>query len=366
MSKKNKTKTKTKSNDIQNDRDEFQELISRQRIVDFSDLARHFKIKTRLGIYTDTVNYLTAGLDDKTGQNNIEHVLHASSEFYTKLILESYHKWSGEEGASKAYTPGVERSQKVFFVEDVIIPKCKIPLDFCGNLLTRPGVDPFYIVGIVLTDESKTTRDVKSHEVVWKQLTSNVPEKVGKINKKITGLLKSNKSLFTRLGRKKDSDKPSTAEPLKYFDEYQLLIKNNRIIDFTESAREYNIKTRLAVYHDTHLFITQGVSEEVAADNLDKILTESAEAYSKLMLDSYHKWYKNKGDTVSYTPGFERFQKNFHVQGLNLPNGKIEFNFCGNLLTRPDDESFYIIGKIPKGKLKAMKIESGTEIIWKK
>jgi hypothetical protein len=200
--------------------------------------------------------------------------------------------------------------------------------------------------------------------VVWKQIRTNVPDKFGKINKKLTGLLKS--SLFSRLGRIASKDKMANADVLNYFDEYQLLIKNERIIDFTESARKYNIKTRLAIYHDTHLFITQGVSEEVAEDNLDKILTVSAEAYSKLMLDSYHKWYENKGDDVSYTPGFERFQKNFHVQELNLPNGKIEFNFCGNLLTRPEDESFYIIGKIPKGKLKAMKIETGKEKNWKK
>lgn len=132
--------------------------------------------------------------------------------------------------------------------------------------------------------------------------------------------------------------------------EFDLLVKNKRIID----CAQFNFKTadglRLGIYQDAYSYMIANHSDDVAVENVLNVLECVEKAYQKLLLKHFRA--RNTTDFLEVMPDirFARYQILFKVHELELVQGLDERILCLNFLTRIGETPFLVIGKKPKGK----------------
>lgn len=99
---------------------------------------------------------------------------------------------------------------------------------------------------------------------------------------------------------------------------------------------------------DTYKYLTSNLKKDRAKTNVENILSSAPLLYTELE--------KEKGNVIANESGeFKRVFKLFSVTNISIPQNKPKSDFCFNLFVRPDNESFIVIGKTPKGKIKKSK-----------
>ena len=163
-------------------------------------------------------------------------------------------------------------------------------------------------------------------------------------------MFKNFSNYFSRLFTKSSST--STEDSVKFLDEFTLLVKNKRVIDYSKLATHYQIPVKLGVYMDTFNYLKGKDSKEIAANNINNVLNNVLPVYEQLVADKFALSVKAEQLSNKKFQKFERLSRNFEVSGLILPDGNTQVKFCINLLIRPGTEPFLIIGKQPKGKIR--------------
>lgn len=163
-------------------------------------------------------------------------------------------------------------------------------------------------------------------------------------------MFKNFSNYFSRLFNKSSST--STEDPVMFLDEFTLLVKNKRVIDYSKLATHYQIPVKLGVYMDTFNYLKGTDSKEIAANNINNVLKHVLPVYEQLVADKFALSVKAEQLSNKKFQKFERLSRNFEVSDLILPDGNTQVKFCINLLIRPGTEPFLIIGKEPKGKIR--------------
>ena len=135
--------------------------------------------------------------------------------------------------------------------------------------------------------------------------------------------------------------------------EYSLLVTKKRIIDYSRIKDHLNLPLKIGMYMDTFHFLKNSQDNETATSNVEKVLIQSSLAYQRLVKEKFGQINDGAGARKGLTAKFDRTQQLFFVADLALPYNVTEATFCVNLFTRPDSDSFIVIGREPKGKLKA-------------
>ena len=152
-------------------------------------------------------------------------------------------------------------------------------------------------------------------------------------------ILNSLNRLFKRSHRR--DDEVVTTCP----DEFNLLIQQKRLVDFSQVSQSLQLPIKIGIYLDTYKHLTSGLKKELAKSNLENILSSIPVIYKEIE--------DEKSNIIANDIGaFKRIFKNFTANNLYMLEGKTSSDFCLNLYVRPDNESFIVIGKAPKGKLK--------------
>ena len=148
---------------------------------------------------------------------------------------------------------------------------------------------------------------------------------------------------------------------IKIPNEYSLLVTKKRIIDYSKIKDHLNLPLKIGMYMDTFQFLKNTQSNEIATSNVEKVLIQSAVAYQRLIKEKFGQINDGSGAREGLTAKFDRTQQLFFVSDLALSNKTTEATFCVNLFTRPSSDSFIVIGREPKGKLKTpVDNETGT------
>ena len=134
--------------------------------------------------------------------------------------------------------------------------------------------------------------------------------------------------------------------------EYSLLVTKKRIIDYSKIKDHLNLPLKIGMYMDTFHFLKNTQDNETATSNVEKVLVQSSLAYQRLVKEKFGQINNGTGAREGLTAKFDRTQQLFFVADLALANNTTEATFCVNLFTRPDSDSFIVIGREPKGKLK--------------
>ena len=139
-------------------------------------------------------------------------------------------------------------------------------------------------------------------------------------------------------------------ETVQAINEFDLLVKNKRIID----CAKFNFKTadrlRIGIYQDTYDYIIANHSDDKAVENILNVLGCVEKAYQKLLLKHFRA--RNTADFLEVMPDirFARYQILFKVHDLDLVKGLDEQVLCLSFLTRVGEDPYLVIGKKPKGK----------------
>ncbi|NNC97509.1 MAG: hypothetical protein HKN88_05500 [Gammaproteobacteria bacterium] len=144
----------------------------------------------------------------------------------------------------------------------------------------------------------------------------------------------------------KHGSKADTLPP----DDFALLVKNGRVVDYSNLGHLYKVDLQLGFYQDTHDYITKGINPDVATENVEKVLSWVQSYYEKLLLENFA--VKSTEDFVasSYNKRFTRRQQLFEVPKIQFAQSKETGLFCLNFLVRAGGEPYLVIGKKPKGK----------------
>jgi len=140
-------------------------------------------------------------------------------------------------------------------------------------------------------------------------------------------------------------------EVVEYGNEYDLLIKNNRIVDFSNEQDRYQIDLKIGFYLDTFRYLTKNLNDDTQAKNIKRVLTTTYENYLQLLKGSYGVDSTQKFLDKLESTEYQRIQHLYEVNEIKLPKGKTSDTFCINFLVRPKETSFLLIGKKPKGKI---------------
>ncbi len=139
---------------------------------------------------------------------------------------------------------------------------------------------------------------------------------------------------------------------IKIPNEYSLLVTKKRIIDYSKIKDHLNLPLKIGMYMDTFHFLKNTQNNEIATSNVEKVLIQSSVAYQRLIKEKFGQINDGAGAREGLTAKFDRTQQLFFVSDLALSNKATEATFCVNLFTRPSSDSFIVIGREPKGKLK--------------
>jgi len=152
-------------------------------------------------------------------------------------------------------------------------------------------------------------------------------------------------SLF-RTKPKYDDDEVAVKTP----NEYQLLVSKKRIVDYSKIKDHLNLPIKIGMYMDTFNFLKDGQNKDFATANVETVLLQSAKAYERLIKEKFGQINDGVGEREGLTAKFDRTQQLFFVDNLSLLSGKTDATFCVNLFTRPNADSFMVIGREPKFK----------------
>ena len=139
---------------------------------------------------------------------------------------------------------------------------------------------------------------------------------------------------------------------IKIPNEYSLLVSKKRIIDYSKIKDHLGLPIKIGMYMDTFKFLKNSQGKEMATANVEKVLLQSAVAYNRLIKEKFGQINDGVGLRNGLTAKFDRTQQLFFVDGLSLAGKTNEATFCVNLFTRPDSDSFIVVGREPKGKNK--------------
>lgn len=154
---------------------------------------------------------------------------------------------------------------------------------------------------------------------------------------------------FFKTKSKYDDDEVAIKIP----NEYSLLVNKKRIIDYSKIKDHLDLPLKIGMYMDTFHFLKNTQDNETATSNVEKVLIQSSAAYQRLIKEKFGQINDGEGAREGLTAKFDRTQQLFFVGDLALTQKATEATFCVNLFTRPDSDSFIVIGREPKGKLKA-------------
>jgi len=146
------------------------------------------------------------------------------------------------------------------------------------------------------------------------------------------------KGLVGRADRYPDNEKTI------HGDEYSLLVKNKRIVDYSKVKERYGLKLKIGLYKDTYKHLADGLQKEIALNNINTVLSAVAPYYKKLVKERFAQMQEENRLSHSYSPKFEHVRKLFKVTKLRLLDNAREDIFCINLFERPDREPFIVIG----------------------
>lgn len=153
---------------------------------------------------------------------------------------------------------------------------------------------------------------------------------------------------FFRAKPKYDDDDVVVTVP----DEYSLLVSKKRIVDYSKIKDHLKLPIKIGMYMDTFNFLKNTQDKKQATANVEKVLLQSAVAYNRLVKEKFGQINDGVGIRDGLTAKFDRTQQLFFVDGLALAGKKSDSTFCVNLFTRPETDSFIVIGREPKGKNK--------------
>ena len=139
---------------------------------------------------------------------------------------------------------------------------------------------------------------------------------------------------------------------VKIPNEFSLLVSKKRIIDYSKIKDHINLPLKVGMYMDTFAFLKNTQENEQATANVETVLLQSSTAYKRLIKEKFGQINDGAGERRGLTAKFDRTQQLFFVDGLALGNNATDSTFCVNLFTRPDSDSFIVIGREPKGKIK--------------
>jgi hypothetical protein len=145
---------------------------------------------------------------------------------------------------------------------------------------------------------------------------------------------------------------------VQFGSEYALLVKNGRIIDFTDDE-QYSFDLRVGIYHDTYRYLTAGFNQETQARNINRVLTYAQAAYELMLTKRFQVKTTKEYLNSQLSKDYQRVQQNFEVDKVKLPKGKSRDTFCINFLVRQTATPYIIIGRKPKGRItRAERIEA--------
>ncbi|MBT8142617.1 MAG: hypothetical protein HKN88_05495 [Gammaproteobacteria bacterium] len=166
------------------------------------------------------------------------------------------------------------------------------------------------------------------------------------LKKLITGLhdaTKIKEYIGQRLGIDQEGLTPSA-------DEFDLLAKNTRIVDYTKYCADFSEGLKLGIYQDTQMYLTRGLEMYIATENIHRVLDSIGPVYRELLNEKYNTRCTHEFLAMYSKTEFQRLQKMFRVTGLSFTTQSTETELCLNLLLRPVGKPFMVIGKPPKGK----------------
>ena len=133
--------------------------------------------------------------------------------------------------------------------------------------------------------------------------------------------------------------------------EYELLVKNSRIIDNTGQQEKSFLNLRYGFYQDTYKNLTTGLNNLNAKKNIDKVLSEAAKEYTQLLYDKYGVRSTLEFIEGQFPKNYDRVQKIFKVEKLETRTGLKPQTLCLNFMVRSKAKPYLVIGNKPKGKI---------------
>jgi len=133
-------------------------------------------------------------------------------------------------------------------------------------------------------------------------------------------------------------------------DEYALLVSKKRIIDYSKIKEQLDLPIKIGMYMDTYKILRANVAPEVGTENIEKVLSAVNHAYQTLLKEKFAQINDGIGVRDGYTAKFDRTQQLFEVDNIKFFDINENNVFCVNLFTRPNNDSFIVIGREPKFK----------------
>ena len=133
--------------------------------------------------------------------------------------------------------------------------------------------------------------------------------------------------------------------------EYELLVKNSRIVDYTGQQEKSFPNLRYGFYQDTYKYLTTGINKTNADKNIDIVMSEAAKEFQQLLFEKYGVRTTQEFIEGQFPKNYDRVQKLFKVEGIETQQGLKARTLCLNFMVRSKAKPYLVIGTKPKGKI---------------
>jgi len=140
-------------------------------------------------------------------------------------------------------------------------------------------------------------------------------------------------------------------EVVQYEGEYELLVKNKRIVDFSSLQNDFKFDIKIGMYHDTYRYLTAGFNTDTQEKNIVQLLTVTSEVYRQMLKEKFEARSTQEYLNSRVSKDYCRVQELYEVEDIKLPESKRSGIFCMNLMVRLSANSYLAIGKKPKGRI---------------